>query len=108
MSEGQKFDEDKPKFATFYADFSDALEAFVSVATYGAKKYGEDRENPNWSTLPDALPRIKDSLMRHVHKYLIGEETDNESGQPHLAHIVWNASILLKLEKINKRKIVGL
>lgn len=108
MSEGKKFDEDKPMFATYYPDFSDAFEAFTSVATYGAKKYDEDRETPNWSVLPDALPRLKNSLMRHVHKYLIGEEIDTESGQSHLAHIIWNAGILLKLERKSERKIAGL
>lgn len=108
MSEGKKFDEDKPMFATFYPDMAIAVEAFTAVATHGAKKYNEDREIPNWSVLPDAVPRIKNSMMRHIHKYLTGEDMDIESGQSHLAHIIWNASILLNLEKKNEWKSSGL
>lgn len=98
MQTGLKFDENKPQYATYYPDMSDAIEGFTAVASYGAKKYGESQTTPNWSILSEAIPRLKNSLMRHVHKYLTGEMYDNESGEKHLSHIIWNAGILLKLE----------
>lgn len=108
METGKKYDDDKPKLAEFYTDMKETIEAFVGVAQYGADKYDENRETPNWSVLSDAVPRIKNSMMRHVHKYLCGETIDRESGHPHLAHLIWNAGMLLKLEKPNNTIKIGL
>ncbi len=100
---GKKFDDDKPMLATFYPDFANAYKGLIAVATHGAKKYDEDRNNPNWQNLENADERLKNSLFRHLDKYLTGEDIDIESGQSHLAHIIWNACILYELELRNAR-----
>lgn len=97
MFTGKKLDTEKPRMADFYPDISKAFEAFVDVAEYGAKKYGEGRVQRNWQNLPNAIPRFKNALMRHVHSYMSGEIIDVESGKSHLAHIIWNCAILLIL-----------
>lgn len=71
MGEGRKYDMGKPLFATYYPDMATAFKAFVEVAEYGAEKYKESEDGErNWETLPDAIPRLKNSLFRHLDKYL--------------------------------------
>ena len=67
----------------------EALEAYQRVAEFGANKYAAH----NWEK---GLPRmqIAASLIRHVWKYMVGEDNDAESGLPHTDHIVWNAAAL--------------
>lgn len=98
METGKKFDDGKPKLATFYKDFATAYKAIVAVAEYGANKYKEQGEKRNWEDLDNSIPRLKNALFRHLDKYLTGEDTDMESGHPHLAHLIWNACILYELE----------
>ena len=60
------------------------LEALAVVREFGNKKYGSD----NWKEGKglDQL-RLYDSLMRHLLAYIKGEDIDQESGLPHLAHV---------------------
>lgn len=97
--EGIKYDNEKPQLAAFYPDFAKAYRAMVEVAQYGAGKYKEERENPNWLNVENSTERYKNSLFRHLDKYLTGEYNDKESGHSHLAHILWNAAILYQLEE---------
>ena len=59
----------------------EALTAIAEVFTFGAEKYGVDnwRHGMAWS-------RLYDALLRHLFAWQAGEETDAESGRPHLAH----------------------
>jgi len=74
-----------------------ALRRVAEVATAGAKKYSPD----NWKSFPPDEARIRytDAMLRHTAAWLIGERYDPESGQPHLAHIAWNALSLLEFEE---------
>ncbi len=58
---------------------------------YGANKY----EANNWI---QGAPHSQstDCLLRHLLAWQEGEERDPESGQLHLAHVVWNALRLLQ------------
>lgn len=67
----------------------EAIEAYSRVAEFGAKKYA----SWNWSA---GLPRMQlaASLLRHLFKYMRGEDIDPESGLTHTDHILWNAAAL--------------
>lgn len=60
------------------------------VMTFGAKKYKPN----NWKQLDDPS-RYLDALMRHLEAYRSGEEFDQETGLPHLAHLATNAGFLM-------------
>lgn len=68
----------------------DALEAVARVYGYGASKYDDGnwlRGYPwGWSF---------GALMRHLWAFWRGEETDPESGHPHLAHAAFHVLALL-------------
>lgn len=67
----------------------DALEDMSKVMTDGAKKYGDN----NWIKVD--TERYKDALMRHLIAYLKDPDgLDEESGHPHIAHLLTNAAIL--------------
>lgn len=79
MSEGVKYDEEKPQYSLVPAD---ALHEVAKVLTFGAKKYAPD----NWKKVPDLQRRYYDALQRHLFAYQKGETLDPESGLHHLAH----------------------
>ena len=68
----------------------DSLEIVAQVMTQGADKYG-DR---NWEK---GFPwmSVFSSLMRHLFKWVRGEDLDDESGLPHLSHAACNVLFLL-------------
>lgn len=59
-----------------------AQESIVAVLTFGAEKYGDD----NWRLVPEKRTRYFSAAMRHMWAWFMGEERDQESGLPHLAH----------------------
>lgn len=70
-----------------------ALESLAQVLGKGAEKYAER----NW----ERGLRWADcygSLQRHANKWMLGEQTDPETGLPHMAHVMCNAMFLLHFE----------
>ena len=62
----------------------------AKVMTFGAQKYEEN----NWKKgLSDES--CLSSCLRHLAKYMAGNEFDKESGLPHLAHAACNLAFLL-------------
>jgi hypothetical protein len=94
MSEGNKFDEGKPRVSLII--MSKALLEVAKVGTYGSGKYGDHnfRNGMDWS-------RIADADLRHLFKFLDGERKDHETNLSHLAHHAWNALALLEYELNN-------
>lgn len=78
MSEGRKDDQGKLPWHLLPGD---ALEAIVRVLQFGAEKYGER----NWEK-GMAWSRVYSALCRHMWAWWRGEESDRETGLPHLAH----------------------
>lgn len=76
---GRKFDGGKLEYGLLPPL---ALEEVVKVLTFGAQKYERD----NWQRVPDSKRRYFDALQRHVWAWKQGEQIDQESGLPHLAH----------------------
>lgn len=68
-----------------------AAEALVRIREYGLKKYPDAN---NWRKVDKA--DWCDALMRHLMKYLDGEEIDDESGYPHLWHALANLSYMIE------------
>lgn len=71
-----------------------AMEDWAKVISLGARKYGEN----NWQKLKNPRSRYYAALMRHLVSWWRGEEIDPESGLPHLAHVMCNASFLMHFD----------
>jgi len=68
----------------------DALEELARVYGVGARKYEDD----NW--LRGYRWRLSaGALLRHVARWMIGEDRDAETGCHHLAHAAWHCLTLL-------------
>lgn len=78
---GQKHDHAKPRFSLIPHD---ALWQVVAVLEFGAGKYGAG----NWRGVTNAHERYFNAAHRHLNAWWQGENVDDESGLPHLAHAV--------------------
>lgn len=81
MSEGVKYDNDKPRWGLL--PFKQ-VEQVVDVLTFGSKKYADD----NWKKVPNAQERYFDAMHRHIAEYRYGEKLDAETKKSHLAHAI--------------------
>ena len=74
-----KFDSSKPRM-----DLIDpwALEGLASVLTFGAQKYAAN----NWRN-GLGYTRVLAAMLRHISAIQRGEDTDPESGLPHIDHV---------------------
>jgi hypothetical protein len=93
---GVKDDESKLKYTLIPHEVVTAL---AKVFHYGATKYQPD----NWKHIEDKH-RILDALWRHLIAYLSGEEIDQESGLPHIDHLLTNAAMLSYFHTNNKKE----
>ena len=84
--EGSRYNEGKLKWS--YVSFK-ALKPMVKVLMFGAEKYAPF----NW-TKGLKYTEICESLLRHTHAFLEGEDNDSESKLEHVGHILCNAMFL--------------
>jgi len=97
MSEiADREDTDKPDL-TLNLLGKEANEGEARVWAVGAKKYARG----NWLKGME-ISRAAASLIRHLMKFLNGENNDNETGLPHVDHIVCCAKILSQSYHIRK------
>lgn len=75
------------------------LRKVARVYSMGAKKYSKD----NWRKGYDWSLSI-DSLFRHAEMFASGEDTDSESGLPHLGHVVFHCLTLMDFME-NRREL---
>ena len=87
MSEGKKTDFGKPGVGLIDTE---ALIQLARVLDFGKNKYAAHnwRKGIEWQ-------RIIDSLLRHTLAFNNGENNDDESGLPHIAHAMCNCMFLL-------------
>ena len=71
-----------------------SLEELVSVYTFGAEKY----EPRNWERGIE-YSRIYAAVQRHLSAYWRGQDLDEESALPHLAHAAWGLFALLEYQR---------
>lgn len=85
-TEGVKYDTGKPRYDLIPAE---PLEALAQVYTMGASKYADRNweKGLKWS-------RVFAAIMRHLWAFWRGEETDKESGLPHVIHAAWGCFAL--------------
>lgn len=76
-----------------------ALEAIAGVREYGIAKYKNDYDWADCS--PDDYV---DAALRHLYKWLDGEDLDRESGLCHLAHAM--TSLMLAHELLGREEAV--
>lgn len=90
ITDGLKHDGGKPRLSLVPGE---AIEAIGAVMTHGAEKY-----KPNsWRQVNPE--RYRDALMRHICKWLKDPHgLDDDSGLPHLWHIITNAAFLCVLD----------
>jgi len=91
MSEGRKFDQNKPRIGFLLRSFPNAIEEVSLQNDYGAGKYDE----LNWMNVD--YSRYEDALGRHYLAALKDAYSiDPESRQHHLAAVAWNALAMLQ------------
>lgn len=85
----------------------EALEEVMKVLQFGANKYGK------WNWLDNAneaeYTRIMNAIERHFKKFKKGQDLDEESSLPELAHVITNCLFLLQYQCLdvgvdNRRK----
>lgn len=72
----------------------ESLFKVADVLNYGASKYGKYNFRKGL-----AFTRLTDAALRHIYKWLDGENLDEESGKCHIAHAATNLIMLLALMK---------
>ncbi len=86
---------DKNQMELVDTGFPNALMVLGEVMTWAAKNKGY---LPNdWKDIPNPQMSLLGAASRHRNKRLKGEEFDDESGLPHLAHEAFNVMAQLEL-----------
>ena len=81
-----------------------SLESILGVLRYGAERYGDS----NWRLVllgERGEERYEDAICRHLSAHMTGEEFDQDTGLPHVAHMA--ASCLFLLDKYTQDNIRG-
>ena len=94
MTEGRKFDSEKPKMHLLPPNATLEEE---KVLTFGAQKYDEE----NWRKLENAQKRYTSGALRHIFAHMDGELQDPETNYSHLAHAICCLMFKLELELEN-------
>ena len=87
MNEAKKYDDNKVRMDLVPMS---VIENIAKILTYGAKKYSDN----SWQDLSNFWNRYKGALLRHLTAIDKGELIDQESGLPHIDHVLCNASFL--------------
>jgi hypothetical protein len=65
------------------------------VLDHGARKYGRE----NWKEVSNPKARYLAALIRHFVSYASGDTSDDDSGLPHMAHVVCCALFLMHFDR---------
>lgn len=90
MTEGIKYDKDKPELADFLLDFKEPLMELYKVWSFGKERYGKG----NWKEVNDGYRRYQNALIRHFFEE--GSNKDAETGIYHAAHMAFNCLAMIK------------
>lgn len=88
LSNGIKHDANKPRFDLIPPE---ALLQVAAVYSYGAAKYAPR----NWENGME-WGRVYAATQRHLHAFWAGQDLDEESALPHLAHAVFGLLALME------------
>lgn len=98
---GKKYDGGKPMVGTLCTIFASALLGIGKCIEFGATKYPK---SDNWKLVENGQQRYLDSMIRHLLKFLAGQELDTETGLPHLYHVCWNALAVTEFYIMNNQE----
>ena len=84
--------------APFFGIPSSALIWLGNVMGGGGYKYGLF----NYRKTRIAVSTYNDAITRHLYLYMDGEDTDPESGAPHLAHVMACCALLMDAQMSGK------
>lgn len=70
-----------------------AMQALAEVYTMGAVKY----DSRNWEKGLN-YSQVYAAVQRHLHAYWSGQDLDEESALPHLAHAMWGMAALIEFD----------
>ena len=73
-----------------------AVEQVVEVLTYGANKYVDRNYEKGME-----ISRVFAATQRHLNAYWRGQDLDEESALPHIAHAITDLMILLEIERLH-------
>ena len=93
MTEGRKDDDGKPDMALLDPY---AIEQLALVLTFGKRKYAAW----NWAG-GISYSRLLAALLRHTFAFLRGQDRDDESGLPHIAHAMCCCMFLLGMSQLH-------
>lgn len=99
---GAKLDEGKsPVLRGAIQYFPRAIKAVAMVSLFGANKYAWK----GWESVPDAVNRYGDALVRHLTDEEIDGPIDPSTGLLHSAQVAWNslARLEMKLRELEKQ-----
>jgi hypothetical protein len=91
-----RYNDDKPKLS-MVLEMPNAVEGVARVLEYGARKYARNNYKKG---LP--FTEVADSLLRHLVKFLNGEDVDEESRQFHVDCVSVNALFLAEFFRTRK------
>lgn len=91
MSDALRYDSGKPRYDLIPPE---GIEALAQVYTAGAVKYAPR----NWEK-GMTYTRCFASLMRHAWAWMRGQDNDQETGLPHMAHVAWNALAIVTYQQ---------
>lgn len=86
--EAKHFDDNKPELQ--YILSMRGLYDVARVGTYGAKKYGQYNYKAGMPWM-----KLLGSCSRHLVSFILGEDLDYESALPHLAHLIYDALMVM-------------
>ena len=92
-----RYNEGKPEVSQLDPRF---IMDLADLMTVSAKKYGKF----NWAKGQEYHTPF-DSCMRHLFKFMSGENLDPESGKSHLMHAAANLMILYTSQKLENKEL---
>jgi hypothetical protein len=91
---GAKQDDGKLRWDLLLAMLGEEAREIVRGLMYGAKKYREDPDDPNYRKVTDPKRRFGNAAMRHLVDAINGQDIDADSGVPNLALAAINCLFL--------------
>lgn len=100
---GAKQDDGKLRWDLLLVMLGEEAREIVRGLMYGAKKYREDPNDPNYRKVSDPQRRFGNAAMRHLVDAINGQDIDPDSGVPNLALAAVNC-LFLRWHQRNKQE----
>ena len=93
MIVGYKHDEGKPRTDLIPAR---AILQMANVLTFGADLPGYS--DNGWKEVSDSTRKYTGAALRHIFKFMDGQQNDEKSGMHHLAHAMTDLAFIVELD----------